>query len=211
MKANQVKELLIKVCDMYVDNQEELNKYDTVIGDGDHGSTMARGAKAAKLKLEELEDGSCTDYFKMYGRTLISTLGGAIGPLFGTIFLELGRACKNKEEFDIEQLSEGIKNAETKICALGGAKVGDKTMIDAISPTAKALEEVVSENMDLKEGVKKALEAAECGVKSTIPLRANKGRSKYLQDKAIGHQDAGATSFYYFIKVIDDYVNDNLD
>ncbi|SHJ88990.1 dihydroxyacetone kinase DhaL subunit [Clostridium amylolyticum] len=207
LTSNEVKEMLINIADMYIEKKEELSKYDSVIGDGDHGITMARGAKAAKEKLISMEEGTCREYFKAYGRTLVSTLGGAIGPLFGSIFIELSKACKGTETFDINELSDGIIDAEIKVCDLGGAKVGDKTMVDAIHPTAEALLKSKEAGDDLKAAIKKAVEAANLGVQATIPLIAKRGRSKYLQEKAIGHQDAGATSFYYFIKEMDKYIN----
>ncbi|GAA0178963.1 dihydroxyacetone kinase subunit DhaL [Clostridium sediminicola] len=203
----EVKELLINIAEMYIAKKEELSKYDAIIGDGDHGITMARGAKAAKAKLETMEEGTCRDYFKAYGRTLVSTMGGAMGPLFGSIFLELSKACKGKDNFDLAELCEGITNAEYKICDLGGAKVGDKTMVDSIHPTVLALQNGKDSDMTLKEALESAVKAADDGVKATIPLRARMGRSKYLQEKSIGHQDAGATSFYYLIKKIDEYAN----
>ncbi len=202
----EVKELLMNIANMYIEKKEELSKYDAVIGDGDHGITMARGANAAKVKLETMEDGTCRDYFKAYGRTLVSTLGGAMGPLFGSIFLELSKACKEKETFGLEEFSQGIKNAEFKICDLGGAKVGDKTMVDSIHPTAIVLQKAKEEDVSFREGVDLAVKAAKEGVEATIPLRAKRGRSRYLEDKSIGHQDAGATSFYYLVREIQKYI-----
>lgn len=207
LTSKEVREMLINIADMYIEKKEELSKYDAVIGDGDHGITMARGAKAAKEKILAVEEGTCRDYFKLYGRTLVSTLGGAMGPLFGSIFLELSKACKGSETFGVNELSKGIAEAEYKICDLGGAKVGDKTMIDAIHPTAEALLKAKEEGDNLEEAVKKAVEAAYSGVQATIPLIAKRGRSKYLQEKAIGHQDAGATSFYYLIKEMHKYIS----
>lgn len=207
LACNQVKEMLINIADMYIDKKEELSMYDAVIGDGDHGITMARGAKAAKEKLIAMEEGTCREYFKVYGRTLVSTLGGAMGPLFGSIFLELAKACNNSETFGINELSIGILEAENKVCELGGAMVGDKTMVDAIHPTAEALIKAKENGDDLENSIIKAVEAAYLGVQATIPLIAKRGRSKFLQEKAIGHQDAGATSFYYLIKEMDKYIN----
>ena len=167
---------------------------------------MARGAKAAKAKIAEMEERSCRDYFKAYGRTLVSTLGGAMGPLFGSIFLELSKACKGKETVSLAEFALGFKNAELKIMDLGGGKVGDKTMLDAIHPAVEALEAAVAAGKALPEGFDDAVVAADKGVQSTIPLIAKRGRSRYLQEKAIGHQDAGATSFYYLVKEIRDYI-----
>lgn len=206
MDSKNIKELLIRIADLYIEKEDELSKYDAVIGDGDHGITMARGAKAAKLKIVELENGTCRDYFKTYGRTLVSTLGGAMGPLFGSIFLELSKACKGKDVVTLSEFALGFKNAELKIMDLGGAKVGDKTMLDSIHPAVEALEKAEKEGVDMMQGFNLATNAAYEGVQATIPIIAKRGRSRYLQEKAIGHQDAGATSFYYLIKEIHDYI-----
>lgn len=208
LSAKQIQELLIKIADMYIEKQDELSKLDAVIGDGDHGVTMARGSKAAKIKVSELEDGTCRDYFKTFGRTLVSTLGGAMGPLYGSIFLEISKACKGKDEVSLNELSEGFNNGLLKVMELGGAKVGDKTMVDSIHPTVEALKKANEEGKDLADGFDLAVKAAEEGVNSTIPLIARRGRSRYLQEKAIGHQDAGATSFSYLIKTIYEYLKD---
>lgn len=210
LNSKQTKEMLLKVAELYIEKEDELSKLDAVIGDGDHGITMARGAKAAKEKLNSMDQGSCRDYFKAYGRTLVSTLGGAMGPLFGSIFLELSKACKEVETVGLKELAVGFENAQVKVMELGGAKVGDKTMVDSMDPVAKSLTKSVDENKDMKEGLRIAVAAADEGVKSTIPIVAKRGRSRYLQEKAIGHQDAGATSFYYLVKTISEYTEENV-
>ncbi|QUI24561.1 dihydroxyacetone kinase subunit L [Vallitalea pronyensis] len=203
-----VKALLIKIADMFIEKQDELAKLDAVIGDGDHGVTMARGAKAAKAKVEALEEGTCRDYFKLYGRTLVSTLGGAMGPLFGSIFLELSKACKGQEQIGLQAFTHGLKNGMTKVMDLGGAKPGDKTMVDAMDPVVLSMEKSLDDGKSLQEALSLAAKAGEEGVNHTIPLIAKRGRSRYLQEKAIGHQDAGATSYYYLIKTIGEYVQE---
>ncbi|GMQ58934.1 dihydroxyacetone kinase subunit DhaL [Vallitalea sediminicola] len=208
LNSKQIQELLIKIADMFIEKQDELSKLDAIIGDGDHGVTMARGAKAAKEKVLALEEGSCREYFKTYGRTLISTLGGAMGPLYGSIFLEISKACKGKETVSLGEFSEGFNNGMLKVMELGGAKVGDKTMIDSIHPTVEALGKAKNEGKNLVDGFEIAVSAAKEGVNNTIPLIARRGRSRYLQEKAIGHQDAGATSFSYLIKTIYEYLKD---
>lgn len=207
LNARQIQELLLNIADLYIDKEDELSKYDAVIGDGDHGITMARGAMAAKEKVYNLQDGSCADYFKLYGRTLVATLGGAMGPMFGSIFLELAKACNGAETVGLNELAVGLKLAQDKIVELGGARVGDKTMIDAIAPAVTALQKAALDCVSLKEGLHSAASAANEGVRSTIPLIAKRGRSRFLQEKAIGHQDAGATSFNYLMKQISDYVD----
>lgn len=206
LNARHIQELLLNIADLYIDKEDELSKYDAVIGDGDHGITMARGAMAAKEKILNLQDGSCADYFKLYGRTLVSTLGGAMGPMFGSIFLELAKACNGVETVGLNELAAGLKHALDKIVELGGASVGDKTMVDAIAPAVTALQKAALDCASFQEGLHSAVSAAHEGMKNTIPLIAKRSRSRYLQEKAIGHQDAGATSFYYLMKRISDFV-----
>lgn len=202
-----VKKILLSIAQMFIEKEEELCKYDSVIGDGDHGITMARGAKAVIVKLEPMGEGTCREYFKVYGRTLVSTLGGAMGPLFGSIFLELSKACKGIDTLDTKTLVVGLEQAEMKIMDLGGAKPGQKTMLDSLHPTVQVLKDASEKNIPLKEAIILAEKAALQGVEDTIPMKATMGRAKFLQDKSVGHQDAGATSFYYFIKEINTYLN----
>lgn len=207
LNSGKIKELLIEIATLYQEKRDELSKYDLVIGDGDHGISMARAAKAAYGKVIGMDDNEpINEYFKVYGRTLISEIGGAMGPLFGSIFTELGKASKGKDSFTAEDFAEGIIGATKKVMALGGAKVGDKTMVDAMFPTAEALEKALEEGKNLEEITTIAQEVSWKGVKSTIPLKAKKGRSKFLQEKAIGYQDAGATSFYYLMKKFNEFV-----
>lgn len=209
----QVKEMLIQISEMYDEHKEELSNYDSVIGDGDHGISIARGTKVAKEKILPLEDENINEYFKIYGRALIADIGGAIGPLFGSIFTEFGKATKDSNELGVSEFVSAIEGAKNKIMDFGGAKVGDKTMVDAIVPTVDAAKEAGNAGNDLIDVLKKCEEAAKKGVEDTIPLLAKKGRSRYLQEKSVGHQDAGATSFYYLIRTISNYVgtlNNNL-
>lgn len=207
MLTNQdTKNILLKIADMFIEKEDELSGYDAVIGDGDHGITMARGARYAKEKILALEEGSSRDYYKLYGRTLISTLGGAMGPLFGSVFLELSKAAIDKESMTIDDFYNGFKHAMEKVMDLGGAKPLDKTMVDSMYVVVNSLKESTDQSLDMKVGFEKAFQAGLEGIEITKPLIAKRGRSRYLQEKAIGHQDAGATSFTYMIEVINSYV-----
>ncbi|MFD3157862.1 dihydroxyacetone kinase subunit DhaL [Haloimpatiens sp. FM7330] len=206
LKPKEVKELLLVLSKVFQEKMEELSEYDSVIGDGDHGVTMARGFKAGAEKISDLDE-DVNGYFKKFGRALIAELGGAIGPLFGSVFTEIAKACKGEEEIGLCNIVNGFEGAQNKIMELGGAKVGDKTMVDAIAPTVESLKESLKNNLSLKEAMELAEKKADEGVKSTIPLIAKRGRSKFLQEKAIGHQDAGATSFYYLIKTFNKYID----
>lgn len=202
----QTYELLCIIADLYEERKKELSGYDAVIGDGDHGFSLARGNKAARARIEQLPpDTPIHELFKQYGRELTCEIGGAMGPLFGLLFTQIGKACAKSETLGLTQLSCGLTEAMKLICELGGAKVGDKTMVDAIAPVVETLNIAAAEGCSLAEGTRRGVEAADAGLKSTIPLQARRGRSKYLREKSIGHQDAGATSFYYLIKCIADY------
>jgi dihydroxyacetone kinase-like protein len=202
MNAKMTKSCLLAVANMFEEKKEELSSYDAVIGDGDHGITMARGAKAARIKLVEMEESTCRDYFKTYGRILVSTLGGAMGPLFGSIFLELSKAVKGKEVVDAKSFALGFENAMNKVMELGGAKPGDKTMVDAMAMAVGAMNEAVTAGDSLVETLEKGAKGAKEGMEATIPMIANRGRSRYAQEKAIGHQDAGATSIAYLLETL---------
>lgn len=206
--SKDIKLMLIKIAQVYLIKRDELAKLDSVIGDGDHGITMARGAKEGKQKLEEMSDTEpINEYFKSYGRTLVDKMGGAMGPIFGSIFTEFGKCSKGKELFTKEVFVESIEKSTAKVMDFGGAKLGDKTMVDAMIPTMEAVKEALTNGKDFNEITQSAEEAAYLGVQNTIPLIAKKGRSKFLQDKSKGHQDAGATSYYYLIKTINEFIN----
>lgn len=203
----QVFELLLCMAECYETNKEELSSYDAVIGDGDHGFSLARGNQAAKRKILEIgENASAGELWKIYGRELTCEVGGAMGPLFGLLFTQIGKEIGDKEYMGLAELTNGLSGALDLICELGGAKPGDKTMVDAIKPTVETLERSVKDEEPMEDALKRAYAAARKGVEATIPLQAKRGRSKYLREKSIGHQDAGATSFSYFIKTISDYV-----
>lgn len=210
MKSANVKMMLMEIADLFIEKRDELAKLDGVIGDGDHGISMARGAKAAReCLLSMTDDEPVNEYFKNYGRSLIAEIGGAMGPLFGTIFTEFGKCCKVEESFNKESYRHGVINATDKIMEFGGAKKDDKTMVDAMIPAKNYLVEVDLTAITFADLCAEAANCAHQGMLATIPLKAKKGRSKFLQDKSIGHQDAGATSFYYLLSKIAEYVKEN--
>lgn len=200
MDAKQVKNLLMAAAVMFKEKRDELAKLDSVIGDGDHGISMARGAAAAFRKLDHMPDQEpMAEYFKIYGRTLIAEIGGAIGPLFGVIFTEFGKCTRDLDELTAGAYAKALEGCLQKIMEFGGAKPNDKTMVDALYPAAQAAREAAGRSCSLTETAAKAAEAAKEGMKQTIPMRSRRGRSKYLQEKSIGHQDAGATSVYLLL------------
>ncbi|MFK0156470.1 dihydroxyacetone kinase subunit DhaL [Streptomyces sp. NPDC090499] len=163
---------------------ERLTALDSPIGDADHGSNLQRGFKAVVAVLEKDAPATPGAVLTLAGRQLISTVGGASGPLYGTLLRSTGKALGDAAEVGEAQLAEALRAGVDKVMALGGAAPGDKTMIDALVPAVDAL----------GDGFGAARAAAEQGAEATIPLQARKGRASYLGERSIGHQDPGATS-----------------
>ncbi|MGW0881946.1 dihydroxyacetone kinase subunit DhaL [Streptomyces sp. NPDC002671] len=163
---------------------ERLTALDSPIGDADHGTNLKRGFTAVRTALEKEEPQTPGAVLVLAGRQLISTVGGASGPLYGTLLRKTGKALGDAAEVGEEQLAEALRAGVDGVMALGGAAPGDKTMIDALVPAVDAL----------GEGFAAARAAAEEGAVATIPLQARKGRASYLGERSIGHQDPGATS-----------------
>ena len=200
MTSIETKKMLLAIATMYMQKMNELARLDSVIGDGDHGISMARGASAAFDNISAMaDDEPQNEYFKVYGRSLVSEIGGAIGPLFGMIFTEFGKAVKASGDLTPEAFVNAIESSMRKVMEFGGAKMNDKTMVDAMVPAAEHAKAALHEGKPLEEVAKAAAEGAKIGVEATVNMRAKRGRSKFLQEKSIGHQDAGATSYYYLM------------
>ncbi|GGR89690.1 MULTISPECIES: dihydroxyacetone kinase subunit DhaL [Streptomyces] len=163
---------------------ERLTALDSAIGDADHGSNLRRGFTAVATALEKETPNTPGGVLILAGRQLISTVGGASGPLYGTLLRRAGKALGDAAEVGEEELAAALRAGVEGVMALGGAAPGDKTMIDALIPAVDAL----------GTGFAAARAAAEEGAAATIPLRARKGRASYLGERSIGHQDPGATS-----------------
>lgn len=163
---------------------ERLTALDSAIGDADHGSNMQRGFTAVLASLEEEAPATPGAVLVLAGRRLISTVGGAAGPLYGTLLRKAGKALGDASEVSEKQLAEALRAGVDGVMALGGAAPGDKTMIDSLVPAVDAL----------GDGFGAARSAAEEGAAATVPLLARKGRASYLGERSIGHQDPGATS-----------------
>ena len=166
--------------------QAELNALDQAIGDGDHGTNLARGFARISEKLNSASPADPAALFKLAGMTLISTVGGAAGPLYGSFFLEMAKAAGTQTELDDPALTRCLIAGVAGVAARGKAVPGDKTMIDAMTPAMAALERGAT--------LVDAATAAHVGVATTIPIVARKGRASYLGERAIGHADPGATS-----------------
>jgi phosphoenolpyruvate---glycerone phosphotransferase subunit DhaL len=195
--ADQVRDWIRRFAAVIAEHRAELVALDTAIGDGDHGTNMDRGMKKALEKLDSQEGADIGALLKAVAMALISSVGGAAGPLYGTLFLQMGTSAAGKEQLDLAgwtaALDAGIKGVQSR----GKAEPGDKTMIDALLPALEALQ---SSDGDAAAALAKAADAAEEGMKATIPLEARKGRASYLGPRSVGHQDPGATSSYLLMR-----------
>jgi dihydroxyacetone kinase-like protein len=172
--------------------REELTTLDSAIGDADHGINMDRGMTAVREHLPTLRDGQAGALFKQVGRTLISTVGGASGPLYGTFFLRLGTALGETEDVAPVEFARGLRAGLDGIIGLGKANLDDKTMVDAMTPAVEAME--AGAEGDFAAALAAAADAAAAGRDRITPLVARKGRASYLGERSAGHQDPGATS-----------------
>ncbi|CAP54207.1 putative PTS-dependent dihydroxyacetone kinase [Gluconacetobacter diazotrophicus PA1 5] len=174
------------------DRQDSLSVLDAVIGDGDHGANMARGFRAVAGKLDEPPP-DVAALLKLVGMTLISTVGGASGPLYGTFFLDMGKAARDVSALDVPAWRTLLAAGVAGVAARGKAVAGDKTMLDALIPAVAALSGTQS-GPDTPQALARAAEAARQGAEATIPMIARKGRASYLGERSAGHEDPGAAS-----------------
>jgi dihydroxyacetone kinase-like protein len=176
------------------DNASYLTELDSAIGDADHGANMDRGFQAVVALLDESTFDSADELMKKAGMTLVSKVGGASGPLYGTFFLRFGTALAGASPITPEVVGEAFKAGVGGILARGKAELGDKTMYDAWAPALDAYDAAVAGGSDLAGALNAAAEAAAKGRDATVPLVARKGRASYLGERSAGHQDPGATS-----------------
>jgi phosphoenolpyruvate---glycerone phosphotransferase subunit DhaL len=191
---------LERVADVLHENAAYLTQLDSAIGDADHGSNMDRGFQAVRAKFPAMASMDASTQLKTVGTTLVSTVGGASGPLYGTAFLRASAVVTSKQELssaDIVAMLEAFLNG---IVARGKAHAGEKTMVDALGPAVTAAKRALAEGLSLTEVTAHASSAAEKGVQATIPLLATKGRASYLGERSVGHQDPGATSSWLIVR-----------
>lgn len=182
--------------------KEYLTELDNEIGDGDHGINLARGFEAVEKKLPSLAGGDIGALLKGVGMQLVSTVGGASGPLYGTAFMKAGMACKGLTEIDGPAFVKAMEAAVDGIKMRGKATEGEKTMLDALCPALKVMQDDVAAGKSLKEALQDAAQAAVKGVEYTKTIIATKGRASYLGERSLGHQDPGATSSLYLLQVL---------
>lgn len=204
---DQIVQWLQTTAAVLEENKEYLTQLDAAIGDADHGINMDRGFKKVMSQLPSVVDKDIGSILKTAGMALISSVGGAGGPLYGTLFMRAGMAVDGKYELTNEDMAVLLQAAVDGVVQRGKARLGDKTMVDALSPAAEAFKRAVQEGSDTVEALQRAVAAAEQGMKDTIPMLAKKGRASYLGERSIGHQDPGATSSYLILKALLDVVS----
>jgi dihydroxyacetone kinase-like protein len=195
----------IKACaNTLAENRAYLIELDSPIGDADHGENMHRGFQAVLKKIPDLMDKDLGTIFKTVGMTLVSTVGGAGGPLYGTFFLQAGTKLTGKVEMSLEDWASALEAAVHGVIARGKAAAGDKTMVDALLPALQVLKSAEEQSGDVHQTLLLSAAAAQQGMEATIPMIARKGRASYLGERSAGHQDPGATSSYLILKAAAD-------
>ncbi|MBD2615786.1 MAG: dihydroxyacetone kinase subunit DhaL [Nostoc sp. ZfuVER08] len=181
-------------------NKTYLTELDAAIGDADHGINMDRGFKKAIAQLPNVADKDIGSILKTVSMTLISSIGGASGPLYGTWFLRASAVVVLKQQLTKQELLQLLQAGLDGVLQRGKAQLGDKTMIDVLSPAVAAFRQAVEENQTTVEAMQQAVVAAQKGLEETIPMQAKKGRASYLGERSVGHQDPGGTSAYLMLK-----------
>jgi phosphoenolpyruvate---glycerone phosphotransferase subunit DhaL len=185
------------------ENEQELTRLDSAIGDADHGANMNRGFKAVLAKLDQGAASGPAALLKLTGMTLVSTVGGAAGPLYGTFFLRMATAIGDTDTLDQKLFAAALRAGVDGVVARGKAEAGDKTMYDALAPAVDALDAALG-GEDAGGALQAAADAAAQGRDATTPMQARKGRASYLGERSVGHQDPGATSSALLIQAAAD-------
>jgi phosphoenolpyruvate---glycerone phosphotransferase subunit DhaL len=195
VNADTVQRWLEQAAASLREQRDYLTQLDAAIGDADHGTNMDRGFTAVVEKLRAADGPVAPGRLLITaGGTLVSTVGGASGPLWGTALRRAGRTIGDAEEFGSDELVSALDAALEGVVELGAAQEGEKTMVDALAPAVRTLRESLARGASLPEALQAAFEASEEGMRATVPLQASKGRASYLGERSIGHQDPGATS-----------------
>ena len=206
IKGFEVISIINKIADVISENKLYLTELDAAIGDGDHGLNMSKGFVAVKEKLVDDNVENLGNTFKKIGMTLVSTVGGASGPLYGTAFMKAAPVLNNKSEIDLDDFINVLKSSLDGIKMRGKAVAGEKTMIDSIEPALNSLIESKEKDLSIIDCLDNAQKAAYEGVEKTKEIKATKGRASYLGDRSIVHKDAGATFSYLILKTIYEYI-----
>ena len=189
-----LEEWVRRFAHLVTENRDHLTELDAAIGDADHGLNMDRGMKAVVAALDAGTPATTGALFSKVGMTLVSTVGGASGPLFGTLFLRIGGSLGDNETSTPLEVAAALRAGLGGVVDRGKAGPGDKTMYDALAPAVDALDKALAEGTGLAAGLKHARDAAAAGRDATTPMLARKGRASYLGERSVGHQDPGATT-----------------
>lgn len=200
--GKDIKEILRKISTIIETNKLYLSELDAAIGDGDHGLNMSKGFKAVVEKIKDLPEDDLGNILKSSGMALVSTVGGASGPLYGTAFMKAGVILLKKSTMNINDFIEILQEALDGIKMRGKATEGEKTMIEALSPAIEAGKKAIDQGKTTKEILILIRDAAKEGMEHTKNIIATKGRASYLGERSLGHQDAGATSMYLILNTI---------
>ncbi|HGE8327537.1 MULTISPECIES: dihydroxyacetone kinase subunit DhaL [Serratia] len=202
LTKQQVVNWLMRCGEVFSRERDFLTRLDTEIGDADHGLNMNRGFNKVVEKLPSVADKDIGFILKNTGMTLLSSVGGASGPLFGTFFIRAAQAANAKQSLDLAELQQMMQEGVEGVVMRGKAEPGDKTMCDVWWPVVESLGQSAQQNLSVAEALQRAADSAERAVESTITMQARKGRASYLGERSIGHQDPGATSVMLMMKTL---------
>ncbi|WP_414160526.1 dihydroxyacetone kinase subunit DhaL [Serratia sp. BNK-26-b] len=202
LTKQQVVDWLMRCGEVFSRERDFLTQLDTEIGDADHGLNMNRGFNKVMEKLPSVADKDIGFILKNTGMTLLSSVGGASGPLFGTFFIRAAQTANAKQSLDLTELHQVMQEGVEGVVMRGKAEPGDKTMCDVWWPVVESLGQSAQQNLSVAEALQRAADSAERAVESTITMQARKGRASYLGERSIGHQDPGATSVMLMMKTL---------
>ncbi len=198
---------LSEFCKAVIELEDHLNELDAAVGDGEHGSNLSNGARALQESFKGPQSKSLGEFFEFAGMTIINSVGGASGALYGTLLLRLSDVTANKTTANLNIMSQAFDSALEGIMELGRAKPGDKTLVDALHPAVSSLIASVQNSDDLLGAFTKACHAAELGCAKTAQMEARKGRGSYQGERSIGHVDPGATSMTSLFKTLSNSID----
>lgn len=202
LNRNQIVDWLYRCGEVFTKESDFLTGLDRAIGDADHGMNMHRGFSKVVEKLPAIADKDIGFILKNTGMVLLSNVGGASGPLFGTFFLRAAQATQAHQSLTLVELQQMIREGAEGVISRGKAEPGDKTMCDVWLPVAQSLEQAIAQNLSIPAALEAASQVAEQAVQSTITMQARKGRASYLGERSIGHQDPGATSVMFMVQML---------
>lgn len=202
--GKKVIEVLKAIGGTIEEQKEYLTELDQPIGDSDHGINLARGFHAVGEKLPTVEDKDIGTILKTVGMALVSTVGGASGPLYGSAYMKMGMALAGKTELDMNDFLKGMDTAVEAVMQRGKAVAEEATMLDAMIPAVAAMKEAVAAGAEAKAVLEAGCKASWAGAEHTKDLVATKGRASYVGERGLGHQDPGATSFSYMLECVKD-------